>query len=171
MRLESANAQLREELQEASTRVAEGKPAAGDGQEGHWQFLEANLPWPLEFLRVAAPGESDTKQAAGDWLSLFRNAAPYIAAFREGTVVVHIPSFITEDEWRESFKNLMEDVAFCALLGLKLVLVTSVETRLWRRLCALNDGRCEQPEGSTRVGNRLPGLVIDDEALRIAKQE
>eukprot|EP00439_Symbiodinium_sp_Y106_P058698 s2572_g8.t1 len=47
--------------------------------------------------------------AAGLSLYMIRNAAPYIAAFRGGTVVVHLPSFMLEDDMQETFRGLMEE--------------------------------------------------------------
>lgn len=129
-------------------------------------FPQADLPWPLAFLRIVRPGGSQERPACGDWLSLFRNAAPYIAAFRGGVAVVHVPSWVLEN--KVAFRGLMEDVAFCSLLGIGCVVVTSIEDRVMHRLQEL--GYKERP-GSSIVGNRLEGIVFDERALMIAKQE
>mmetsp|Transcript_17750 Transcript_17750/g.44948 ORF Transcript_17750/g.44948 Transcript_17750/m.44948 type:complete len:716 (+) Transcript_17750:32-2179(+) len=188
-RLMADNVQLREELRRQNPQASSSclsdvaAKASETGREtksaasleapaddwGPFNFPEADLPWPLEFLRVTAPGASDQRDACGDWLSLFRNAAPYIAAFRGGAAVVHVPSFMLDEPERENFKGLMEDVAFCSLLGLQCVVVASIEDRLLRRL-QKDERYMERLDGIT-VGNRLRGLVLDEEALRIAKQE
>jgi len=123
----------------------------------------------MEYLRVVAPGGSDQREPCGDWLSLFRNAAPYIAAFRGGAAVVHIPSSMLDGPSRAAFKGVMEDVAFCNLLGIRCVVVTSIEDRVNRRLQEL--GGYEERAGASTVGNGLNGVVFDEQALRIAKQE
>eukprot|EP00931_Biecheleriopsis_adriatica_P102934 TRINITY_DN77838_c0_g1_i1.p1 TRINITY_DN77838_c0_g1~~TRINITY_DN77838_c0_g1_i1.p1 ORF type:complete len:660 (+),score=167.92 TRINITY_DN77838_c0_g1_i1:58-2037(+) len=185
-RLEEANRRLRAEVEETrrcqeretqSSKAAAAAQPASDGA-GHFNFPKADLPLPFESIRVVAPGHGrGAREAEGDWLSLFRNAAPYIASFRGGVVVVHVPSELLEDGMQGIFKGVMEDVAFCSLLGLKMVLVTSVETRVWRRLNPDGDleEACEQASSpsfaGTKVGNRLPFTVIDEQAVRVAKQE
>lgn len=155
------------EVEEDQTKEVEGTPLY---ETGPFTFPKADLPFPLEALRLVPPQKAHVyREAEGDWLSLFRNAAPYIAAFRGGTVVVHLPSFILEDEMRETFRGLMEDVAFCSVLGLQMVLVTSIECRLWERLA--NKAVTGAPGSTTKVGNRLAGVVIDEKAMRYAKQE
>lgn len=142
-----------------------------DGAPGPFRFPTADLPWPLEYVRVIGPGQGEQREACGDWLSLFRNAAPYIASFRGGIAVVHIPAFLLEESQHENFKGLMEDIAFCSLLGLRMVLVTSVEKRLWHRLRDSWGEPGVPRDGAVQVGNRLPGFVIDEHALSVAKQE
>ncbi|CAE7402433.1 SHM4 [Symbiodinium sp. CCMP2592] len=139
-RLEEANRQLQAEVLAAKaslglpTEDAEQARSSFD-ETGRFAFPKADLPFPLESLRLVPPERGlEYREEEGDWISLFRNAAPYIAAFRGGTVVVHLPSFMLEDDMQETFRGLMEDVAFCSLLGLQMVLVTSIECRLWRRL-------------------------------------
>ncbi|CAE7539400.1 SHM4 [Symbiodinium natans] len=137
-RLEEENRQLQAEVLAAkSSFPAEDveQSAASVSLPGRFAFPKADLPFPLQSLRLVPPEQGlEYREEEGDWISLFRNAAPYIAAFRGGTVVVHLPSFMLEDDMQETFRGLMEDVAFCSLLGLQMVLVTSIECRLWQRL-------------------------------------
>ncbi|CAJ1327654.1 unnamed protein product [Effrenium voratum] len=168
-RLEEENRQLRELIDVSPAE----QPKVVDGkleEAGHFVFPKADLPFPLDALRLVPPSQSERfRQAEGDWISLFRNAAPYIASFRGGCVVVHLPSFILEDDMRDTFRGLMEDVAFCSLLGLQMVLVTSIEGRLWRRL---RESEMPPSDGlGVKVGNGLKGIVMDEEAMRCAKQE
>jgi len=171
-RLEDENQRLRSDLLAAGVEVEEDqiKEVQGGLETGPFAFPKADLPFPLEALRLVPPQQAHVyREAEGDWISLFRNAAPYIAAFRGGTVVLHLPSFILEDEMRETFRGLMEDVAFCSLLGLQMVLVTSIECRLLKRLA--DKGRLTRDSPATKVGNRMAGVIIDEEAMRCAKQE
>lgn len=177
-RLEAANAQLRQELrrrdeEEEAAAAASGRRALAGGRNdaeaalplGTFQFPDVDLRWPLEFLQVVAPGACKQRQACGDWLSLFRNAAPYIAAFRGGSAVIHVPSFMLDEPNREGFKGVMEDVAFCSLLGLSCVVVTSVEERLLQRL------QQERPDDPGTMKKHSTRFVLDERALEIAKQE
>ncbi|CAE8603952.1 unnamed protein product, partial [Polarella glacialis] len=142
---------------------------AVDGEAtGPFPFPKADLPPPLTSLRILEHAPIATRQAFGDWLSLFRNAAPYIASFRGGTVVVHVPSFLLDDDRHSDFKGLMEDVAFCSLLGLKMVLVSSIENRLLRRIL---DSKSSVSQLGMKVGNSLRDIVIDEQAIQFAKQE
>eukprot|EP00434_Breviolum_minutum_P040839 symbB.v1.2.036309.t1/scaffold5098.1/size30972/1 len=146
-RLEDENQRLRSDLLAAGVEVEEDqtKEVQGGLETGPFAFPKARCI-------VAFFCKADAhvyREAEGDWISLFRNAAPYIAAFRGGTVVLHLPSFILEDEMRETFRGLMEDVAFCSLLGLQMVLVTSIECRLLKRLA--DKGRLTRDSPATKV--------------------
>lgn len=170
-RLREDNKHLQAELAEARRWTADDKEAQADVNDsaGPFFFPKADVPMPLQSVRLKAPGQVRAREAFGDWLSLFRNAAPYMAAFRGGTVVVHVPSRMLDEDMQEAFKGVMEDVAFCSLLGLKVVLVMSIETRVLRRLEAKAGQKITA--GGVIVGNRLTGITIDEKALNIAKQE
>jgi len=175
-RLQEANSQLQAEVLAAKaglgvpTEDAEQARSSFD-ETGRFAFPKADLPFPLESLRLVPPERGlEYREEEGDWISLFRNAAPYIAAFRGGTVVVHLPSFMLEDDMQETFRGLMEDVAFCSLLGLQMVLVTSIECRLWRRLRP-DEAFLARDGAGTKVGNRLSGVIMDEQAIRCAMQE
>ncbi|CAK0911820.1 unnamed protein product, partial [Prorocentrum cordatum] len=142
-------------------------------KSGPFPFAESALPWPLEHVVISAPGESERREPQGDWLSLFRNAAPYIACYQRGTVVVHVDAPLTDDaNEREAFKGLMQDVAFCSLLGLRVVLVICVEGRLTRRLkeTGLDCQRNFLGKDIGVSGNELEGVIIDEQIMKIAKQ-
>lgn len=130
-------------------------------------FPEADLPWQLEYIRVEGPSDMPQRKTRGDWLSLFRNAAPYIAAFRGGSVVVHVPSFLLEPRHRKDFKGLMEDVAFCSLLGLRMVIVSSIESRILTQIGATAVSGASEPMRRGPQGS----FVVDEAALGVAKQE
>jgi len=183
--LEAENQRLRDQLASLNNDGAVEKSREFDGavgwrlrgsrSESLFHFPETDLPWPPDQIRLADPGEPLQRDACGDWLTLFRNAAPYIASFRGGTVVVHLPSFLLNDadiEDQETFRGIMEDVAFCSLLGLSIVLVTSIECRFFRRLQQERGDLSTSSASGPAVGNSLPaGLCVDQQALQIAKQE
>lgn len=180
--LRQENSRLTQALQESrdSTASADGVreadtiAALDTPHQQAFPFPEVDMPWSADEARLTAPPPTlQLKDVRGDWLFLFRNAAPYIASFRGGTVVVHIPSFMLDPAWKASFKGLMEDIAFCTVLGLKVVLVTSVERQLLRQLRATSTAQ-ESSQNFGRgqiVGNAMRGVVIDEQALRIVKQE
>eukprot|EP00929_Paragymnodinium_shiwhaense_P090802 TRINITY_DN50908_c0_g1_i1.p1 TRINITY_DN50908_c0_g1~~TRINITY_DN50908_c0_g1_i1.p1 ORF type:complete len:736 (-),score=149.10 TRINITY_DN50908_c0_g1_i1:583-2694(-) len=203
-RLQSEKASLLRQLSSSSNDV-EGFAAGGAVQEEYvdgsdedlrgvqsrFAFPETDLPWPPEHIRLAAPredfrrepfqlrtesGDATGSVEAPSWVSVFRSAAPYIAAFRGGTVVVHVPSFLTEDEQEEAFRGIMEDLAFCSLLGMKIVVVTSFRSRLARRLQMEGDhggyrGQSLNSREVVDVERLHRDFPVDEDAIRVARQE
>lgn len=164
-KIRAENERLRSELSAVTasgpTSTATAGSQASSSVSSPFSFPEGDILLALEFLRLMAPKASPQRSPEGDWLTLFRNAAPYISAFRGGTVVIHMPSFLLDDCGDGSFKGLMEDVAFCSILGLRLVLVTSVESRMLKRL---NAAALQDATGKA-------GFVVDEAMLRVAKEE
>lgn len=149
-------------------KASTAKESIPDERLPVFPFPQADLPWQPEYIRVAGPSDMPQRKTQGDWLSLFRNAAPYIAAFRGGSVVVHLPSFLLEPVHREDFKGLMEDVAFCSLLGLRMVIVSSIESRVLRQISNNITSRVA-PEPMQRGPQGR--FVVDAALLAVAKQE
>jgi len=147
--------------------------AAAD--QDRYEFRSADVTWPLKYARVEAPpnnGDQSSLTAAGAWLPLFRNAAPYIAAFRGGTVVLHIPSFILEDDCSDGFKGLMEDVTLCSLLGISVVVVSGIDLQVLKRLRAeAENEQPPQPTPTAPEGQGFPSFIVDEHALKVVKQE
>jgi len=100
--------------------------------------IQAALQLPPQCLQIA-PADMPTKensQLTGDWLPLFRGSAPYVGMFRGSTMVFHIPGYLCLPEAQRDLEGLIGDIALCALLGVQLVLVVSVEHRMLERLRA-----------------------------------
>lgn len=130
--------------------------------------VQASLQLPAEHLRIVQPdirgrlSEWTRASLEGDWMPLFRGSAPYIAMFRQSVMVFHVPGWLFDRRCRKDLEDLMGDVALCALLGVRPVLVLSLEHQLTARLRA--DGL--EPEWS--ASGRL---VVRSEAVELLKQE
>lgn len=85
-------------------------------------------------LRVVSSKESGESGEAlrGQWLSLFRASAPYVAMFQQSIMVFHIPGHVLQNA--AELEGLMSDIALCALLGVRPVLVPSLTQRVLARL-------------------------------------
>eukprot|EP00913_Durusdinium_trenchii_P022132 g20796.t1 len=71
---------------------------------------------------------------------------------------------------RETFRGLMEDVAFCSLLGLQMVLVTSIELRPCQAELPLTGPIiCRIPR--CRLWRRLSGEALPANAVSGTKVE
>lgn len=83
----------------------------------------------------AAASASDTSAAPLDGIELlastFRKIAPFIAAHRDATVVIHVPGECLESELCAS---LADDIVLLHTLGMKIVLVVGCRPQIDRRL-------------------------------------
>mmetsp|Transcript_33818 Transcript_33818/g.104719 ORF Transcript_33818/g.104719 Transcript_33818/m.104719 type:complete len:565 (-) Transcript_33818:103-1797(-) len=93
--------------------------------------------------------------AAASVVQLLRGSAPYVDLHRDSTMVVHLCSEVLDKE--ETFQGLMDDLATLHVLGVKLVILTSVRLQVNRRL------HTEQG----KVGKRVRGLRVTG-ALELA---
>lgn len=66
-----------------------------------------------------------------DFIHWFRNAAPYINAFREQTFVIYFSGDVLEDS---EFPSLIHDITLLNSLGVKLVLVHGARSQIEQRL-------------------------------------
>lgn len=82
----------------------------------------------------ASPDTQANNSLQGSWLSLFRGSAPYVAMFRQTVMVFHIPGHIMHPSCCEKLAGLMGDIAICALLGIRPVLVLSLEHQVLARV-------------------------------------
>jgi len=139
--------------------VARGKKQRGSKSSrirmqsggGTWlrdPLAQASLQLPPESLHIEPPpaftteeqsktsakAQSDSAGLSGDWLPLFRSSAPYIAMFRNSVMVFHIPGWLFDAEHATLLENLMGDVALCKLLGVRPVLILSLEHQLLERM-------------------------------------
>eukprot|EP00929_Paragymnodinium_shiwhaense_P061332 TRINITY_DN3061_c0_g1_i7.p1 TRINITY_DN3061_c0_g1~~TRINITY_DN3061_c0_g1_i7.p1 ORF type:complete len:406 (-),score=80.03 TRINITY_DN3061_c0_g1_i7:127-1344(-) len=105
---------------------------------------------PKEGCAATAPDQSD--EEAPGWLELFRSAAPWVAAYQGGAVVLHLPSFLFNAGQQEVFKSIMEDVAFCKLLGMKIILVSSIENAAERGELECRDSAARLVEAKRQAG-------------------
>lgn len=64
--------------------------------------------------------EEEEDMAISQSVNYLRESGRYIADHRDNTAVIHIPGEIIE---AQGFSNLLDDIALCWLLGLKIVLV------------------------------------------------
>jgi acetylglutamate kinase len=92
-----------------------------------------SAPAPLsEPVRVSPSGSQTARDDGVDLLaSTFRQMAPFIAAHRDATVVIHVPGECLESEL---FPSLADDIVLLHTLGMKIVLVVGCRPQIDRRL-------------------------------------
>lgn len=95
----------------------------------------------------------DTKQQCNP-VHFFREAAPYIQAHKNKTVVIALASELIASEW---LKNILSDVAILSALGLKIVLVHGTRYHIDQRL-------------QDKVGNPQQVRITDTKTLETVKQ-
>ncbi|CAJ1346594.1 unnamed protein product [Effrenium voratum] len=87
-------------------------------------------------LQVQSEDAAESRDLRGQWLPLFRGSAPYVAMFRNSIMVFHIPGHLLADPQSSELEGLLGDIALCALLGVRPVLVPSLSQRIRARLAA-----------------------------------
>ncbi|CAE7559748.1 argA [Symbiodinium natans] len=124
-------------------------------------------------LRVVSSKESGEREGAlrGQWLSLFRASAPYVAMFQQSVMVFHIPGHVLQNT--AELEGLMSDIALCALLGVRPVLVPSLTQRVLARL--RHEAGTTVPEVSTALQEleamcSIAASSLED-VIRFLKQE
>lgn len=86
-------------------------------------------------LQIQSSKDSrDNRDLRGEWLPLFRGSAPYVAMFRQSIMVFHIPGQLLIDTQCSELEGLLSDIALCAVLGVRPVLVPSLSQRVLSRL-------------------------------------
>ena len=99
---------------------------------------------------------TDTDFARYPTVKMIRGAGPYIATHRGELAVLHIPGDLLG--W-SGFVNLMDDIALCWLLGMKIVIVVGCRQQV--------DDR--NGEGTKRSNAHI--RVTDSDTLRILEEE
>ncbi len=84
----------------------------------------------LDDSNINLPGNSDI-----DFVHWFRNAAPYINAFRGKTFVIYFSGDVLADN---EFPSLVHDITLLNSLGVKLVLVHGARSQIEKKLETLN---------------------------------
>lgn len=108
---------------------------------------------PEDLAIVTGSGQhnytKDGSATVGGWLPLFRGSAPYVAMFRSSTMVFHVPGSVLDPSSLSDLEGLLNDLVLCSLLGVRPVLVLSVEQRFLARL--ENASRARDPCSSMEV--------------------
>lgn len=142
------------------------RPGGGEGSLGllHDKQIRAAMQLPPQCLRVVPDsGLPAEERLQGDWVSLFRNTAPYVAMFQRSIMVFHIPGHLLEKAFRPDLLALLEDIRLCHLLGVHPVLVASPEQRVLERIAT---------KGAASGSGPGRGLVaVDEDMLLLLKQE
>ena len=100
---------------------------------------------------------SNTISTENDFVQQFRNAAPYINAFRNQTFVIYFSGDVLADN---EFPSLVHDITLLNSLGVKLVLVHGARSQIEKRLKTLGI-----------KSNYVQGLrVTDNETMQVIKE-
>lgn len=99
---------------------------------------------------------TDTDHTRYPFVQMIRGSGPYIALHRGEMVVIHIPGDLLD--W-DGFEDLMDDIALCWLLGMKIVIVAGCRYQV--------DDR--KNEGRKRANAHI--RVTDDDTLRVVEEE
>ncbi|CAK9108004.1 unnamed protein product [Durusdinium trenchii] len=91
---------------------------------------------PTRLEIQSSKDSNDNRDLRGEWLPLFRGSAPYVAMFRQSIMVFHIPGRLLMETQSSELEGLLGDIALCAVLGVRPVLVPSLSQRVWARLSA-----------------------------------
>jgi len=99
---------------------------------------------------------TDTDFTRYPFVNMIRGSGPYIALHRGELAVLHIPGDLLA--WN-GFEDLMDDIALCWLLGMKIVIVAGCRLQV--------DDR--KNEGQKRANAHI--RVTDDDTLRVLEEE
>jgi amino-acid N-acetyltransferase len=103
---------------------------------------------------------SDAADETYPYVDLIRGSAPYIANHRGELAVIHIPGDLLA---KDDVTDLMNDIALCWLLGMKIVIVAGCRCQVDERLQS-KFGTDSKRRGHTRITNEDQFRVIEEEA-------
>ncbi|MCU7833780.1 MAG: amino-acid N-acetyltransferase [gamma proteobacterium symbiont of Taylorina sp.] len=82
-------------------------------------------------MKISDSNKKTSQHSEIDFVPWFRNAAPYINAFRNQTFVIYFSGDVLEDN---EFPSLVHDITLLNSLGVKLVLVHGARTQIEEKL-------------------------------------
>ena len=99
----------------------------------------------------------DAQKIEVDFVPWFRNAAPYINAFRKQTFVIYFSGDVLADN---EFPSLIHDITLLNSLGVKLVLVHGARSQIEKRLLESNI-KSEFNQGSRVTNNKVMHMITE----------